>query len=128
VSLKSINGVGTVLALTILHETDTWERFPTVQDYISYCRLIPGTSSSAGKLLGFKGGKLGNPYLKWAYKEAAMLCKRNHPDLRAYGQRLENKHGTKKANAILASKLARSVYHMLQDHSVFDPKKFVGKN
>ncbi len=118
--LLTVPGIGKVLSLTILFEMDTVGRFPTVKDFISYCRLVKGSVASAGKVKGLCGGKMGNPYLRWAFGEAAIIAKRNHPLLKPYAERLVSKHGKYKGNSILAAKLARAVYHMLQTGTVFD--------
>jgi hypothetical protein len=55
-----------------------------------------------------------NAYLRWAFGEAAVICKRNHPLLTPYADRLIAKRGKFKGNAILAAKLARAAYFMLQ--------------
>ena len=125
--LRTIPGVGKVLALTILYEVESVERFASVGRFLSYARLVKGTVASAGKIKGLRGAKLGNPYLRWALGEAAVLGKRHHPDLEAYHARLEKKHGKFKANAILASKLGRAVYFMLKDGTGFDAAKLTGR-
>ena len=118
--LRSVPGVGKTLGLTILLEVDTIDRFPSAQDFLSYCRLVKGTVASAGKVKGLRGAKLGNPYLRWAFGEAAVLGKRHHEDLDAYSRRLEKKHGKFKGNSILASKLARATYYMLKNGTTFN--------
>ena len=123
--LKTVPGIGRILALTILFEIDTVDRFPTVKDFSSYCRLVKGSVASAGKLKGLCGGKMGNPYLRWAFGEAAIICKRSHPLLTPYAEKLVSKHGKFKGNAILANKLARAVYYMLQKGTVFDAELVV---
>ena len=123
--LNTVPGIGRSLGLTILHEIDTIERFPTVKDFSSYCRLVKGSVASAGKIKGTRGAKLGNPYLRWAFGEAAVIAKRDHPLLRAYAQRLEAAHGKHKANSILANKLARAVYFMLKTGTGFDAERLV---
>jgi len=123
--LRTVPGIGETLGLTILYEIDTIERFPSVKDFSSYCRLVKGTVASAGKIKGYQGRKLGNPYLRWAFGEAAVIAKRDHALIRPYTQRLETKHGKFVANAILANKLARAVYFMLKNGTVFDPEKLV---
>ena len=70
--LQSIPGVGVITALTILLELDTIKRFPTRQDFASYSRLVKCPKESAGKRCGSGGKKMGNPYLKWAFSEAAV--------------------------------------------------------
>jgi transposase len=111
--------------MTILYEIDTISRFPTVKDFTSYCRLVKGSVASAGKLKGLTGGKMGNAYLRWAFGEAAVICKRSHRLLSPYADRLVAKHGTFKGNAILANQLARAVYFMLQSGQAFDPERVV---
>ena len=59
--LRTVTGIGKTLALTILYEIDTIERFPTVQRFCSYCRVVKGTVASAGKIKGLRGTKLGKP-------------------------------------------------------------------
>src|SRR5437879_6334547 len=81
----TVPGIGQILALTILYEMGTLERFPTVKDFLSYCRLVKGTVASAGKIKGLRGAKLGNPYLRWAFGEAAVIAKRDHFPHRASG-------------------------------------------
>ena len=114
--LQSVPGIAENLGLTILYEIGDIERFPTVKDFLSYCRLVKGTVASAGKIKGLRGAKLGNPYLRWAFGEAAVINKRDHFRIRPLAQRLEARMaGNKfKANTVLAIKLARSVYFMLK--------------
>jgi transposase len=125
--LQTVPGIGEHLGLTILHEIGDIERFPTVKDFVSYCRLVKGTVASAGKIKGLRGAKLGNPYLRWAFGEAAVIAKRDHATIGPLAQRLEARmNGNKfKANTVLAIKLARAVYFMLRSHTVFDPDRLV---
>jgi transposase len=125
--LQTVPGIGEGLALTILHEIGEISRFPTVKDFLSYCRLVKGTVASAGKIKGLRGAKLGNPYLRWAFGEAAVIAKRDHFRIRPLAQRLEERmNGNKfKANTVVAIKLARAVYFMLKNKTVFDPDRLV---
>ena len=123
--LLSVPGIGPVLGLTILYEIDTIERFPTVKDFVSYCRLVKGSVASAGRIKGLCGGKMGNAYLRWAFGEAAVICKRAHRLLSPYADRLVSRHGTFKGNAILANQIARAVYFMLKTGQAFDPERIV---
>ena len=112
-------------ALTILYEIGDINRFPTVKDFLSYCRLVKGTVASAGKIKGLRGAKLGNPYLRWAFGEAAVIAKRDHKLIGPLAQRLEARMGGNKfkANTVLAIKLARAVYFMLKNKTVFDAER-----
>src|SRR5262249_47951683 len=123
--LQSVPGIGKILSLVLLYEIHDIQRFPRVQDFVSYCRLVKCAKESAGKRYGTSGAKIGNAYLKWAFSEAAVLFLRNHPAGQKYLARLEKKHGTGKALTILAQKLARAVYYMLRRDTVFDMDRFL---
>jgi transposase len=58
--LQSGPGVGQILALVILYEIHDIARFPRVQDFVSYCRLVKCAKESGGKRLGTSGKKIGN--------------------------------------------------------------------
>jgi len=123
--LDSVPGVGKILALVLLYEIHDICRFPRVQDFVSYCRLVKPKKESAGKTYGFIGAKIGNAHLKWAFSEAAVLFLRNNPQGQAYVARLEKTHSKGKALTILAHKLARAVYYMLRRNEAFEMKRFL---
>jgi transposase len=123
--LQSIPGIGKILSLVLLYEIHDISRFPRVQDFVSYCRLVKCAKESAGKRYGTSGTKIGNAYLKWAFSEAAVLFLRNNPVGQKYLARLEKNHGKGKALTVLAHKLARAVYYMLRRDTVFDMDKFL---
>jgi transposase len=125
--LQTVPGIGENLGLTILYEIGDIERFPTVKNFLSYSRLVKGTVASAGKIKGLRGAKLGNPYLRWAFGEAAVIAKRDHAVIGPLAQRLEARmNGNKfKANTVIAIKLARAVYFMLKNKTVFDPERLI---
>jgi transposase len=123
--LQSVPGIGKILSLVLLYEIHDIHRFPSVQDFVSYCRLVKCAKESAGKRYGTAGAKIGNTHLKWAFSEAAVLFLRNTPAAQKYLARLEHKHGKGKALTIVAHKLARAVYYMLKRDTVFDMQKFL---
>jgi len=125
--LRSIPGIGRILGLTILYEIHDINRFPRVQDFVSYCRLVKCTKESAGKITGTSGKKIGNVHLKWAFSEAAVLFLRRNPEAQKYRAKLERKHGKAKSLTILAHKLARAVYKILRQKEVFQPQTFFAK-
>jgi transposase len=123
--LQTVPGIGKILSLVLLYEIHDIARFPRVQDFVSYCRLVKCAKESAGKRYGTSGTKIGNAYLKWAFSEAAVLFLRANPNGQKYLARLENKHGKGKALTVLAHTLARAVYYMLHRKTAFDMEKFL---
>jgi transposase len=123
--LKSAPGIGPIMAMTILFEVDDINRFPTVKDFLSYCRLVKGSVASAGKVKGMTGAKMGNANLRWAFGEVAVLGKNANPLLRTYAEKIISKRGKFKGNAILANKIARAVYFMLQKGTAFDVERVI---
>jgi transposase len=91
--VRTVPGLGQVLGLSILYEIERIERFPRVQQFLSYGRLVKPTKSSAGKILGHSGAKIGNAHLKWAFSEAAVCFLRGNKRAQALRQRLAAKHG-----------------------------------
>jgi transposase len=123
--LKSIPGVGKIIALNLLYEIEDINRFPRVQDFASYCRLVKCAKESNGKKYGTAGKKIGNAHLRWAFSEAAQLFLKSNEPGRKYLKKIASKHGKGKALSILAHKLGRAVYFMLKNRQGFDMNKFL---
>lgn len=123
--LRSIPGVGKILALVLLDEIHDLNRFPRGQEFVSYGRLVKCAKESAGKRYGAAATKMGNAYLKWACSEAAVLFLRGNPAGQQDLARVENTHGKGNALTVLAHKLARAVYDMWRRDTVFDLEKFL---
>ncbi len=122
--LRSIPGVGQILALVILYEIHKIKRFPTVQDFSSYARLVRPKKESDGKWAGHANKKIGNHHLKWAIKEAAIIFLRESAQAKYYVGKLERKYNKGKALGIFTHKLGRAIYFMLKNKEAFDMKRF----
>jgi transposase len=122
--LRSIPGVGQILALVILYEIHDIKRFPSVQDFSSYARLIKPVKESNGKWAGKSNGKIGNHHLKWAIKEAIILMLRDCSQAKDFVAKLEKKYNKGKALGIFTHKLGRAIYFMLKNNEAFDMKRF----
>ncbi len=118
--LQTVPGIGKILSLVLLYDIHDIGRFPRVQDFASYARVVKCSKASAGKRLGTSGKNIGNAHLKWAFSEAATVFLWNNPNGQKLLTRLEKKHGKGKALTILAHKLARAVYYMLKGKTAFD--------
>src|SRR5260370_12367888 len=64
--LRSIPGVGPVLALIFLYEIHDIRRFPEVGNFLSYARLVRCAHESAGTNTGGRNPEIGNAQLKSA--------------------------------------------------------------
>ena len=122
---RTFPGIGKILALTILYEIGDINRFPSVQQFASYSRLVKCKAESAGKTYGTSGNKIGNGYLKWAFSEAAVLYLRGNDNAKRYLAKLQKRMSKGKALSALAHKIGRCVYFMLRDRQVFDENKFL---
>jgi len=118
--LKTVPGIGEVLATTIMLETGTISRFTRVGNFSSYCRCVESLKESNGKRKGEGNTRNGNKYLAWAFVEAANFALRCCPQARSFYDRKKSRSNRILALKALAHKLARACYHMLQDHKPFD--------
>ena len=124
--LQTVNGIGPILAQTIMLETGDMRRFPTVGNYASYCRCVGSTKISNGKRKGQGNIKNGNPYLEWAYREAAQFAIRFSPTVQRFYQRKQAKSHLMIARKAVAHKLARACYYIMRDLVPFDVHKAFG--
>jgi transposase len=121
--LLEIDGIGKILALTIMLETGEISRFPQVGNYASYCRLVDSKRESNGKKKGEGNKKNGNKYLCWAYIEAANFAIRYNEVIKSYYQRKLKKTNRIVAIKTVAHKLARACFYVIRDEVGFDVKK-----
>lgn len=123
--LLSFPGIGPIIAMTILYETDRIERFGTVQQFSSYSRAVKTQRESNGKRTDNSNQKIGNPYLKWSFSQASVLMIKSSPEIKKYFEKLSSKMGKRKARAILRHKIAISVYYVLKNKETFNLEKFL---
>ena len=121
--LTSIDGIGLILALTIMLETGDIRRFDKVGDFSSYCRCISGARFSNGKKKGTTNSKNGNRFLAWAFIEAANFAIRYNEQVKKYYQRKMTKTNNVIAIKTIAHKLCRGCFYVLRDNVAFDVKR-----
>jgi transposase len=118
--------VGRRIGLTILYETGDIRRFKKVGNYASYCRCVSTDRRSDERSKGKGNRKNGNPYLSWAFAEAAVFVARFQPAARKYLDRKTAKTHRIVALRALAHKLSRAVYFMLRDGTFYNPQLLFG--
>lgn len=119
--LKSLPGVGDILAIVIASEFGSVERFPDAEHFASYAGITPKVRSSGGKTYYGHLRKESNQYLKWAFIEAANVivsCRsrsgwRNKHVVRLY-ERICRRKGHGIAVGAVARHLAEASYWMLR--------------
>ena len=126
INLTSIEGIGLILALTIMLETGSISRFEKVGNYASYCRCVNGARYSNGKKKSNTNTKNGNKYLAWAFIEAANFAIRFNDTVKRYYQRKLAKTNVVVAKKAVAHKLARACFYVLRDQVEFDVNKAFG--
>jgi transposase len=65
--LQSVPGIGKILRVVLLYEMHDITRFPRVQDFVSYCRLVQCAKESAGKRYGTAGTVLAHKLARAVY-------------------------------------------------------------
>ena len=122
--LKTLPGVGDILAIVIALEIGTVERFESAEHLASYAGTVPRVSSSGGKTRYGSTRSDVNHYLKWAYVEAAnciALQQRQMPERHVVKllQRIQQKRGYPKAAVAVARHLAEASYHILKNNEPY---------
>jgi len=118
--LRTVWGIGPILALTVMLEVGDIKRFEKVGNFASYCRLVKTDRFSVGKRKGSGNAKNGNPYLSWAFSEAAHFATRYHDAAKRFYHRKMAKTNGILAIRALAHKLARASYYVMRDKVEFD--------
>lgn len=114
-----IPGIGRLNAFSIYLEVDGIERFATVKNFYSYCRLVPGAHNSGGKMRQ-RTSEEGNKYLKIAFSHAATRAIQYFPVVKKYYHRMARKKGAPIARALVAKEIAKSVYFVLQTQEPYN--------
>jgi transposase len=124
--LTSAPGIGRILAVIIMLETGSIERFAAVGNFASYARCVDSVHLSNGKKKGEGNVRNGNKYLAWAFIEAANMARRWCPEAQRFYDRKRARTNAVVATKALAHKLARACYHMLKSGEAFDVKRCFG--
>lgn len=123
--LQQIPGIGDILGMTIILESGDFARFADAGCYASYCRTVQSRKESNGKKKGENNRRNGNPYLAWAFVEAATFAKRYEPRIQAWYDRKERQRNGIIARKALACKLAKAAWHVMHGKD-FDIELLLG--
>jgi transposase len=121
--LKTVPGIGQVLATVIMLEAGPMTRFAGVGNFSSYCRCVDSVRESNGRKKGEGNVRNGNKYLAWAFMEAANFATRYCPEARRFYERKKTRTNRIVALKAVAHKLARACYHILREQQPFDVQR-----
>ena len=122
--LRSIPGIGNILALVIATEINDIKRFRSSQGFCSYCRVAPGIAQSGASVRHGRANKAGNPHLKRSLHQAAVAACTHYPAWKSWKERMMARHtgqGSRlKATNAVAHRLARIIYRVLLDQHPYE--------
>lgn len=127
--LKTIDGVGSIVASAFIAAVDNPCRFKNCRAVPAYFGLTPRQYASGETKVMGRISKCGNAYVRSLLFEAAnciLTRTTKWSKLRAWGLKIQRKHGYKKAVVAVARKLAIIMYRMLitgKDFIRGEPKK-----
>lgn len=125
--LRTIPGLGALLATVVATEIDRIDRFARPAKLVAYAGLVPSTYSSGGKTSHGGLMKMSNKWLRWALVEAAWIAVRHDPYFRhQYALRHKNK-GPKTAIIAVARRLAQVIWCVLTENRPYQLRQPTSK-
>src|SRR4051794_15866313 len=113
-ALQQIDGIGPILACTVLAEIGDASRFRRARQVIRAAGLDPVVRESADKRRRGHLAKNGAPNLRWALVEAAQhACRQTSPDHDLY-RRHRSHAGANPATLSIARKIGKRAFHVLR--------------
>lgn len=125
--LKTLPGIGPILAQIIFAETGDIHRFYSSSKYTAYLGIIPSLHQSGKTRRSGRITKEGNRYLRWAFTEAAQKATHNDVYLAHFFTKICHKKGRNVAIVAIARKLATYAYWILKEQKPFEPKAISGR-
>ncbi len=123
--LRTIPGLGPILAPLVWLEIGRVERFARAENLASYAGLVPRIIASGGHIRHGGTCRNVNHYLKWAFVEAANVAVRmkacHHQHIGLLYQRLFPTKGHGRAAVAVARHLAEAAYWVLRKRQSYRP-------
>ena len=120
--LRTIPGLGKILAALVAVEIDDISRFYSPEKLCAYAGLVPTTYSSGGKVRHGNLLPTCNRWLRWAYVEAAWVAQRTSPYCYAYFERIKRRKGANCANTAMARRLCEITWHCLTEKRSYEER------
>ena len=123
--LKSLPGLGDILAPIAALEIGDIHRFRNAASLASYCGLVPSVASSGGLTRRGGTGHSGNHWLKWVFVEAAWSSLRTLPEMHLRFTRIKHRRGANVAVVACARRLCEIAYVLLKQRRCFEARALV---
>jgi transposase len=117
--LRTIPGVGPIVAATVLAEVGDFSRFTHRKAVARYAGLNPRLYASGGKQRDGHIAKAGPPDLRWALQQAAWTAIRCDPAIKKQWLRISRQAGKKAAAVAIARKLLTWMWHMIRSGETY---------
>lgn len=130
--LKTVKGIGDLVAMSMIAVADEINRFPDSKRFASYLGLVPSVSSSANKTfmgsITKSGSEMARRYL--IHGARAWLMKGNGEGDAVYdwAVAVKKRRGVNKAVVALAHRMARICYALLRDESKYEKNYSLSKD
>ncbi len=122
--LRTIPGLGPILAAVIALEIDNIKRFPATPKLAAYAGLVPSTYASGGKVFHGRLLPMSNKWLRWAFVEAAWIAIRYSPYFKSFFESRKRHKGVHTAAVALARRLSDIVWHVLNEERPYQERPF----
>jgi transposase len=126
--LRTVPGLGDLLATVVALEIDRIDRFPTAAKLAAYAGLVPTTYSSGGHTAHGQLMVQSNKWLRWALVEAAWIAVRLDPYFRTHFARRRAHKPAQTAIVASARRLLEVIWHMLNEDRCYQNRSPLGVN
>jgi transposase len=117
--LRSIPGISTLTAMTLLTELVDIGRFKTPDQLASYVGLAPGSHSSGEEEIETGLSHRRNPFLRYILMESAWIAARHDPALLTSFEALARRMPKQQAIVRIARKLLNRIRYVLVHHTTY---------
>lgn len=111
--LKTIPGIGDILAMTLVAEIGDLNRFHSSHALAMYSGVVPSVMSSGGKEIHGSIIRQSNRYIRLALGEAIRHTAKKDERMKIFYEKLAERKGKRKAKVACMNKLIKYIYHML---------------
>ena len=118
--LMTIPGIGPIIAMFIVAEVESIDRFPSYRNLASYAGLVPSLDASGDRHRSGRITKQGSPWLRTALIEAAHVVPRmKNRKLNLFFRKRIVRGGYRKAIVATAHKMLQIVYYVLKNQTPY---------